>query len=60
MGQLKLSSNKVIGGVCAGIAEFLGIDIKLTRIIFVVLAILGTIGIWAYLIMWIVMYLINK
>ena len=60
MSQLKLSSNKVIAGVCGGYAEFLGLDATLVRIIFVVLAILGSAGLWIYLISWLVMALSNK
>ncbi|MBR4482565.1 MAG: PspC domain-containing protein [Paludibacteraceae bacterium] len=60
MGNLKLSSNKVIAGVCGGYAEFFGLDATLVRIIFVVLTILGSAGLWIYLISWLVMALSNK
>lgn len=60
MGNLKLSSNKVIAGVCGGYAEFFGLDATLVRIIFVVLAVLGSAGLWIYLISWLVMALSNK
>ena len=60
MSQLKLSSNKVIAGVCGGYAEYFGLDATLVRIIFVVLAILGSAGLWIYLISWLVMALSNK
>ncbi|MBQ3929386.1 MAG: PspC domain-containing protein [Paludibacteraceae bacterium] len=60
MSQLKLSSNKVIAGVCGGYAEFFGLDATLVRIIFVVLAVLGSAGLWIYLISWLVMALSNK
>lgn len=60
MAQLKLSSNKMIAGVAAGYAEFLGLDVTLVRIIFVVLAILGSAGLWIYLISWLIMALANN
>ena len=60
MSQLKLSSNKVIAGVCGGYAEIFGLDATLVRIIFVVLAVLGSAGLWIYLISWLVMALSNK
>lgn len=60
MGNLKLSSNKMIAGVCAGYAEFFGLDTTLVRILFVVLTILGSAGLWIYLISWLVMYLSSK
>lgn len=34
--QLKRSSNKIIAGVCAGIAEHFGWDITITRIVYAV------------------------
>lgn len=47
------SSNKVIGGVCAGIAEYFDIDPTIVRLI-CVLALFAGIGILAYLICWVV------
>ena len=49
MAQLKKSSNKMVAGVAAGYAEFFGIDVTLARIIFVVAALCGSLGIWVYL-----------
>ena len=34
MSKLKKSSNKFIFGVCAGIAEYLGWDISIVRLLF--------------------------
>ena len=45
-------NDKVIGGVCGGLAAYFGLDTILVRIIFVVLAFAGA-GILAYLILWI-------
>ena len=47
-------SNKVIAGVASGLAEYLEMDISLVRVIFILLAIFGSAGIWIYLILWIV------
>ncbi len=44
---------KVIGGVCGGVAEYFGIDPIIIRIIFVVLLIGKGVGLLAYIIMWI-------
>ena len=55
MAQLKKSSNKMVAGVAAGYAEFFGIDVTLARIIFVVAALCGSLGIWVYLISLILM-----
>ncbi|MEA4814500.1 MAG: PspC domain-containing protein [Oscillospiraceae bacterium] len=47
-------SNKFIGGVCGGIAEFFGIDPSIVRIIAVLLSIgsVGT-GVLVYIVAWI-------
>ncbi|MBU0614614.1 MAG: PspC domain-containing protein [Nanoarchaeota archaeon] len=45
-------TNKVIGGVCGGIAEYFDIDPVLVRVIAAILSMTGT-GIMAYLIAWI-------
>jgi phage shock protein C len=55
--KLTRSNNRVIAGVCAGIAEWLGWDIALVRILYLVLSILSAAfpGILFYIILWIVM-----
>lgn len=45
----------MIAGVAAGYAEYFGIDVTIVRIAFVIAAIMGSIGIWVYLISLIVM-----
>lgn len=40
-GRLYRSNNRVIAGVCAGLAEFFGLDVRTLRIVWVVLAIVG-------------------
>lgn len=45
-------NDKVIGGVCSGIASYFGIDPIIIRILFVVLAIVGGTGLIAYFILW--------
>lgn len=40
MGKLYRSNDRVIAGVCAGLAKEFGIDVKLFRIIYAVLAFL--------------------
>lgn len=46
--------DRMIAGVCGGIAEYFGIDPVLVRLIALVLAVSGGGGILAYLILWIV------
>lgn len=59
MSQQKLtrSNDRAIAGVCAGLAEYFGFDIALTRIGYLVLSVLsaGFPGILVYIILWIVM-----
>jgi len=42
----------MLGGVAAGIASYLGVDVSVIRIAFVVLAIVGGVGIPLYLACW--------
>jgi phage shock protein C len=55
--QLKRSKNKMIAGVCAGIAEMVGWDPVLVRVGYVILSIFSAAfpGILVYIILWIVM-----
>jgi phage shock protein C len=55
--KLLRSNNRVIAGVCAGLAEYLGWDVTIVRILYLVLTILSAAfpGILVYIIMWIVM-----
>ena len=48
---------RMIAGVCGGFAEWLGWDVTLVRILYIVLSILSAAfpGMLAYLILWIVM-----
>lgn len=60
MGKSKLirSSDKaVIAGVCAGLAEWLGWDIALVRILYVIISLASAAfpGTIVYIILWIVM-----
>lgn len=47
-------TNVMIGGVCAGLAEYFNMDPTIMRLIFVLLALLGGHGVLLYLIMWLV------
>jgi phage shock protein PspC (stress-responsive transcriptional regulator) len=53
--KLVRSANKKIAGVCGGLAEFLGLDASIVRIVWLLCVLLGGFGLLAYLIMWIVM-----
>jgi phage shock protein C len=49
------TSNKMLGGVCAGLAEYLDLDPTLVRLFFVILMLASDVGVWIYLILWIVL-----
>lgn len=48
-------TEKMIAGVCGGLANYFGLDPVLIRLAFVVAGLLGSAGIWVYLVLWIVM-----
>jgi phage shock protein PspC (stress-responsive transcriptional regulator) len=56
-GPLRKSRNKVIAGVCGGLAEWLGWPVNRTRLAYVVLSIVSAAfpGILVYVILWIAM-----
>jgi signal transduction histidine kinase len=47
------SDDRVVGGVCGGIAARLGVDATLVRLVFAILALAGGAGILVYLALWI-------
>ena len=48
-------SDRKLAGVCGGIAEYLGWDPTLVRLLWVILTLLGGSGILIYIVLWIVM-----
>lgn len=54
--RLFRSNDRMLGGVCAGIAEYIGWDPTLVRIAYIVLSIVSAAfpGLLVYLILWIV------
>jgi len=47
--------NRMIAGVCGGLAEYFGIDVTLIRVIFVVLALMAGPGLLLYLALWVIL-----
>ncbi|NLM52638.1 MAG: PspC domain-containing protein [Firmicutes bacterium] len=45
---------QLLGGVCAGIANYFNIDVTLVRLIWVVVGLIGGSGLLAYIIAWII------
>lgn len=46
--------NKILGGVCYGVADYMNIDPTIVRIAWVVFTAIGGAGLLAYLICWVV------
>ena len=47
-------TDRMLGGVCGGLAKYLNVDLTIVRLFFVVLTLLGGFGPLIYFIMWIV------
>ena len=58
--QLRLSSNKMLTGTAAGLAEYIGMDVTMMRVIFAVCTLAFGFGLGIYLITWIIMLLSEK
>ncbi|MBQ5996727.1 MAG: PspC domain-containing protein [Bacteroidales bacterium] len=56
----RIKSKGVIGGVCAGFAEYFGIDVTIVRLIWVFLTFCGLAGLLIYIIALIVVPVGNK
>lgn len=48
----RITSEGMLGGVCAGLAYYLGIPVLLVRLVFVILVFVPGIGILLYLLLW--------
>jgi len=51
----KTGNNKMIGGVCNGLAEYFDVDPTIIRLIWVIFIFCGGGGLLAYLIAWIIL-----
>lgn len=49
------NEKKVLGGVSGGLAAYFGIDIVIIRLLFVITAIFGGLGLVAYIVLWVVL-----
>ena len=53
--RLTRSDNKMLGGVCAGIAEYLDLDPTVIRVVWVLMVFFAGVGILLYLILWLIL-----
>lgn len=51
----RVMAEKKIAGVCAGVAQYLGVDVTVVRLAWVLLVLLHGFGLIAYLVAWIIM-----
>ena len=50
----RIPSEGMIGGVCAGLAEYLNADPTIIRLVFILLVLAGMSGVVIYIIMWLI------
>jgi phage shock protein C len=48
-------TEKMIGGVCGGLADYFTVDPTIVRVLWVLLTLLGGAGILLYVILWVIM-----
>jgi phage shock protein C len=47
-------SQRMLAGVCGGLAEYFNVDATLIRVLFLVLAVFGGTGLVIYVVMWLI------
>jgi phage shock protein C len=47
-------TNRVVAGVCGGLADYFGVDVTIVRVLFIALAFIGGAALPIYLAMWII------
>lgn len=53
--SLTKSNNRIIAGVCGGVAEYLRLDPTIVRVVWALCILLGGFGLVLYIILWLVM-----
>jgi phage shock protein C len=53
-------SQRMLGGVCGGLAEYFNVDATLIRVLFLILAVFGGTGLVIYVVMWLIVPDVNK
>ncbi|MDX9863421.1 MAG: PspC domain-containing protein [Anaerolineaceae bacterium] len=48
-------TDKILGGVCAGLGDYLNIDPVFVRLFFILLTVMDGIGFWIYILLWLLM-----
>lgn len=47
-------NERIIAGICGGLAEYFGLDVSKLRIALVILFLLGGLSLWVYIILWLI------
>lgn len=50
----RTEKDRMIAGVCGGLAKYFNIDPTIVRLVFALLFLTGSAGFWLYLIMWVI------
>ena len=51
---VRATKNKLLGGVCGGIAEYYNMDPTIVRLLWVIFSLIYGVGVLAYIIAWII------
>jgi phage shock protein C len=47
-------TDRMIAGVCGGVAKYFAVDPTLVRILFALSVLIGSLGFWVYVVLWLV------
>jgi phage shock protein C len=53
-------NQRMLGGVCGGLAEYFNVDTTLIRVLFLVLGVFGGTGLVIYVVMWLIVPDVSK
>jgi phage shock protein C len=53
-------NQRMVAGVCGGLAEYFNVDATLIRVLFLVLAVFGGTGLVIYVVMWLIVPDVSK
>jgi phage shock protein C len=53
-------SQRMIAGVCGGLADYFNVDATLVRVLFLLLAVFGGTGLVIYIVMWVIVPDVSK
>ncbi len=59
-GLVRPAKQRLLSGVCAGLAKYYKLDVSIVRVAMVLLAVFGGVGIMAYAVLWLMMPSVGK